>query len=63
MHSLRVLRAYLAVGVLNIVQYRSDFAIAAGNVLVSLVTQLLGLSVIFSNTADLHGWSAMTCWC
>jgi ABC-2 type transport system permease protein len=58
MHSLRVLRAYLAVGVLNIVQYRSDFALAAGNALVSLVTQLLGLSVIFTNTADLHGWSA-----
>jgi ABC-2 type transport system permease protein len=57
-HSLRVLRAYLAVGVLNIVQYRSDFVLAVGNALVSLVTQVLGLSVIFSNTADLHGWTA-----
>ena len=31
MHALRVLRAFLAVGVLNIVQYRSDFAIAVVN--------------------------------
>lgn len=58
MHSLRVLRAYLSVGVLNIVQYRSDFAIAVLNAVISLVTQLLGLSVIFTNTADLRGWTA-----
>ena len=58
MHSLRVLRAYLAVGVLNIVQYRSDFLIAVLNAVVSLVTQVLGLSVIFANTADLRGWTA-----
>ena len=57
MHSLRVLRAFLSVGVLNIVQYRSDFAIAVVNVLVSLATQVLGLSVIFTNTADLRGWT------
>ena len=58
MHSLRVLRAFLTIGVLNIVQYRSDFAIAVLNALVSLVTQVLGLSVIFNNTADLRGWTA-----
>jgi ABC-2 type transport system permease protein len=57
-HSLRVLRAYLTVGVLNIVQYRSDFLIAILNALVSLVTQVLGLSVIFTNTTDLRGWTA-----
>ncbi len=58
MHGLRVLRAFLSVGVLNIVQYRSDFAIAVVNVLVSLATQVLGLSVIFTNTAELRGWTA-----
>jgi ABC-2 type transport system permease protein len=57
MHSLRVLRAFLSVGVLNIVQYRSDFAIAVLNGVVSLATQLLGLSVVFAHTPDLHGWT------
>lgn len=58
MHSLRVLRAFLTIGVLNIVQYRSDFVIAVANAVVSLVTQVLGLSVIFTNTTNLRGWSA-----
>jgi len=40
------------------VQYRSDFAVAVLNAVVSLATQLLGLSVIFSNTVDLRGWTA-----
>jgi ABC-2 type transport system permease protein len=57
-HSLRVLRAFLSIGVLNLVQYRADFAVAVLNALVSLVTQVLGLSVIFTNTADLRGWTA-----
>jgi ABC-2 type transport system permease protein len=56
MHSLRVLGAYLSVGVLNIVQYRADFFVAVANAVVSLLTQILGLSVIFSNTVDLRGW-------
>jgi ABC-2 type transport system permease protein len=57
-HSFRVLRAFLSVGVANLVQYRSDFVIAVVNAVVNLVTAVLGLSVIFSNTADLHGWTA-----
>jgi len=56
-HSLRILRAFLSVGVLNLVQYRTDFAVAVLNALVSLVTQVLGLSVIFGNTTDLRGWT------
>lgn len=58
MHSLRVLWAFLSVGVLNLVQYRSDFVISILNALISLVTQLLGLSVVFANTSDLRGWTA-----
>ncbi len=52
-----MLRAYLAVGVLNLVQYRSDFAIAAVNALISLATQLVGLSVVYAHTPDLRGWT------
>ena len=58
MHSLRVLVAFLRVGVLNIVQYRSDFVLAVANAVISLLTQALGLSVIFANTSDLRGWTA-----
>jgi ABC-2 type transport system permease protein len=57
-HSLRVLRAFLSVGVANLVQYRSDFVIALVNAVVNLATAVLGLSVIFSNTADLRGWTS-----
>ena len=55
-HGLRVLRAFLSLGVLNLVQYRSDFFIALLNALISLVTQVLALSVVFSATSDLRGW-------
>ena len=58
MHALRVLRAFLAVGLLNIVQYRSDFAISVLNAAISLAIQVLGLSVVFANTADLRGWTS-----
>ena len=58
LHSVRVVRAFLSLGVLNIVQYRTDFFVALVNALVGLVTQLLALSVIFNATADLRGWSA-----
>ncbi len=56
LHGVRVLRAYLSLGVLNLVQYRSDFFIALLNAAVSLVTQLLALSVVFTATSDLRGW-------
>jgi ABC-2 type transport system permease protein len=57
-HSLRVLRAFLSIGVANLVQYRSDFLIAVVNAAVGLVTAVLALSVIFGNTTNLHGWTA-----
>jgi ABC-2 type transport system permease protein len=52
----RVLRAFLSLGVLNLVQYRSDFFIALLNALISLVTQVLALSVVFTATSNLRGW-------
>ena len=56
LHGVRVLRAYLSVGVLNLLQYRSDFAISLLNAVVNLITQLLALSVVFSATSNLRGW-------
>jgi ABC-2 type transport system permease protein len=55
-HSLRVLRAFLSLGVLNFLQYRTDFFLSLLNAGINLVTQVLALSVVFSATADLRGW-------
>jgi len=56
-HSLRITRTYLRLGVLNIVQYRADFLVAVVNAGITFASQLLGLSVIFGQTAELDGWS------
>ncbi len=58
MYSLSIIRAYVGVGLLDIVQYRADFSIAVLNAGIGLVAQLVGLSVIFTNTTDLQGWTA-----
>jgi ABC-2 type transport system permease protein len=55
-HSFRVARAFLSLGVLNLVQYRSDFAVSLLNAAINLLTQVLALSVIFASTSDLGGW-------
>jgi ABC-2 type transport system permease protein len=39
-----VLRAFLSLGVLNLLQYRSDFAISLLNAVINLITQILALS-------------------
>jgi len=52
----RVLRAFLSLGVLNFLQYRSDFAISLLNAVIGLITQILALSVVFSATSNLRGW-------
>ena len=57
-HGLRVLRAYLSLGVLNFLQYRSDFAISLLNAVINLITQMLALSVVFSATANLGVWGS-----
>ena len=56
LHGVRVLQAFLSLGVLNFLQYRSDFAISLLNAVIGLITQVLALSVVFSATADLRGW-------
>jgi ABC-2 type transport system permease protein len=55
-HAASVVRAFLSIGVLNLLQYRTDFAVSVLNAAINLLTQLLALSVIFSATADLRGW-------
>ncbi|MGJ6979810.1 ABC transporter permease [Aestuariimicrobium soli] len=55
-HHLSVIGSFLRVGLLNFVQYRADFAVAVINALSNLVTQVIGLAVIFGQTADLNGW-------
>jgi ABC-2 type transport system permease protein len=57
MHAMTVARTFFRLGLLNIMQYRSDFFISLLNVLITLGTQLLGLQVIFGQTADLRGWT------
>lgn len=57
MHALTVARTFFRLGLLNIMQYRSDFFISLLNVVITLGTQLLGLAVIFGQTEDLRGWT------
>src|SRR5690606_33617127 len=57
MHALTVARTFFRLGLLNIMQYRSDFFISLLNVVITLGTQLLGLTVIFGQTEDLRGWT------
>ncbi|HEY9294444.1 MAG TPA: hypothetical protein VIP98_24440, partial [Microlunatus sp.] len=54
-HSLRIVRTYLRLGVLNIVQYRGEFWVAVVNAAITLAAQVLGLAVIFGQTAELAG--------
>lgn len=55
-HDVSILRTYLGLGVLNLVQYRSDFVLSGVNAVITLATQVLGLSVVFAQTSDLAGW-------
>lgn len=57
MHALTVTRTFFRLGLLNIMQYRTDFYVSLLNVLITLGTQLLGLQVIFGQTEDLRGWT------
>lgn len=55
-HDARIMRTYLTLGLLNLVQYRSDFVLSVVNAAITLATQVLGLSVVFGQTTDLAGW-------
>jgi ABC-2 type transport system permease protein len=57
LHGLRILRIFVSIGALNLLQYRVDFAIALLNAVIGLLTQVLALSVVFSATTQLGGWT------
>jgi ABC-2 type transport system permease protein len=57
MRSLRILGLSLRLGALNALQYRADFVVQVLQSIVSLVTALAGLAIVFSRTGDLGGWS------
>lgn len=58
LHTLTVIRTYLRLGLLNMVQYRTNFFFELLGVTIHLATALLGLSVIFNQTSSLNGWSS-----
>ena len=47
----------LRLGILNALQYRTDFWVALAQSLVGLGTSLAGLGVVFSQTDQLAGWT------
>lgn len=57
MHAFIVIRTYLKLGALNILQYRANFFFDLLNVLGILGSILLTLSLIFGQTDELNGWN------
>lgn len=57
MHSLRIFLTYFRIGLLNLMQYRTEFFVSVVNAFIFILTQLLGLSVIFNQTSSLKGWT------
>jgi ABC-2 type transport system permease protein len=57
MSSLRVALLYLKVGVMNELQYRVNFFVQLFQALIQLGTALVVLSLVYSHTSSLHGWT------
>jgi viologen exporter family transport system permease protein len=57
MNALRVGWLYLKVGVLNELQYRVNFFVQLLQSLIQVGTGLVMLSLVYSHTAQLNGWS------
>lgn len=57
MHHLVVVRTYLRVGLLNLLQYRADTFFSLLDTGIWIALQLLALSVIFNQTETLAGWT------
>lgn len=57
MHTLTVMRTYIKLGFLNMVQYRANFFFELLGVVTHLITAFLGLSLVFNQTNSLNGWS------
>jgi ABC-2 type transport system permease protein len=57
-HTVLVIRTYLKLGFLNMLQYRVNFLFEVIGVTTHLITAFLGLAVVFNQTDSLNGWSA-----
>jgi ABC-2 type transport system permease protein len=58
MHTVTVIRTYLKLGFLTMVQYRANFFFEVFGVSTHLLTAFLGLAVVFEQTNSLNGWGA-----
>lgn len=57
MHALTVIRTYLKLGMLNVLQYRVNFLFDILSVALYMTSALISLSVIFGQTETLEGWT------
>jgi ABC-2 type transport system permease protein len=57
MHPLKVFGTYMRLGILNVLQYRADFWFELVTIGINLVSALLGISIVFSQTNNLGGWN------
>ena len=57
MNAVRVAWLYLKIGVLNELQYRVNFFVSLFQALIQVGTGLVVLSLVYSHTSSLHGWS------
>jgi ABC-2 type transport system permease protein len=57
LNTLRVTWLYLRVGVLNELQYRVNFFVQLLQSLIQVGTGLIVLSLVYSHTTELHGWT------
>ena len=58
MRGLRLVGAFLRIGVLNELQYRVNFVFSLIQSLIAVGTSLAVLALVFGNTSSLRGWSA-----
>ncbi|MBX6773389.1 MAG: ABC-2 family transporter protein [Chloroflexi bacterium] len=56
MNAVRIILAYLRVGILNELAYRGHFIVQLLQSSLGLATALIGLAVVFSHTTSLAGW-------
>lgn len=57
MNTLRLIWVHFRIGILNEMQYRVNFLLQLLQSFIALGTGLVGLSLVFSHTTELSGWS------
>ena len=58
MRLLALIGVYLRVGILNELQYRANFVVQIFQSAIALFTALAVLSLVFTHTSELNGWSS-----